>query len=106
MDDGQSEIDSALTRAEQSGSLWRMPELLRMKRDLLLRQGKANDAEVHLERSLAMAHGQGALSWELRSAMILARLHGHDRSRANWTHQSIIDSLRVSRPPTSWRLDG
>ena len=53
-----------------------MPEVLRLKAELLILQNESNAAvaEDHFARSLDWAHRQGALSWELRTATSLARL--------------------------------
>jgi predicted ATPase len=54
-----------------------MPELLRIKGELVLLQGMpgvAAAAEDHFRQALDWARQQGALSWELRAATSLARL--------------------------------
>jgi predicted ATPase len=54
-----------------------MAELLRIKGDLLVRQGAegaATAAETHFQEALNWARTQGALSWELRAAISLGRL--------------------------------
>lgn len=66
IEDGLVEIDAALTQAEATESLWCMPELLRIK-------GELTGADDWFKQSLDLARRQGALSWELRSAMSLAR---------------------------------
>ena len=56
---------------------WYLPELLRIKGELLLRQGApraAPTAEDHFGQALDLAQRQGALSWELGAATSLARL--------------------------------
>lgn len=55
---------------------WCLPEVLRTKGELLLMQGEGNVAAAgeHFERSLELAREQGALSWELRTAVSFARL--------------------------------
>jgi predicted ATPase len=58
-----------------------MPEAIRIKGEVLLScKGNTHPAEDHFHRSLDLAHRQGALSWELRAAMSLARgLHDQGR---------------------------
>jgi predicted ATPase len=54
-----------------------LPELLRVKGELLLLEADPNGApaaESHFQKSLALARQQEALSWELRTATSLARL--------------------------------
>jgi hypothetical protein len=68
--------NAILTRGEQGLGGWSTPELLRLSATRLL-QAKNVDgaqAEALLLRSLDVARRQGALSWELRSAITLAEL--------------------------------
>jgi predicted ATPase len=83
IDEGLVEIDTALSYAEDSESLWCMPELLRVKGELLAKHPSAqgNAAEDWLIRSRDLASRQQALSWELRAVMSLARFW-RDRHRA------------------------
>jgi hypothetical protein len=67
-------IDAALAQAERNHEGWCIPELLRIKGDLLLDGGAGDAAEECLLRSYELACAQQALSWELRTAMSLARL--------------------------------
>jgi predicted ATPase/DNA-binding winged helix-turn-helix (wHTH) protein len=65
------------TEIEQSERSWIMPELLRLKGDLLLLQKSPAGAEMAedlFRQALDQARQQGALSWELRAATSLARL--------------------------------
>ena len=75
-DAGLAAADEALRRAERNNAFWWMPEALRIKGEVLLLSDKADTtaAEDHFRRSLDLAHQQGALSWELRAAISLARL--------------------------------
>jgi predicted ATPase len=75
--DGLAAIDEAFERCERTEELWRIAELLRIKGELVLVQGgsdAAAAAEDCFRQALDWAHRQGALSWELRTASILARL--------------------------------
>jgi predicted ATPase len=78
--EGLATVDEALSRTERIGELWLVPEILRMKAELLMLKSRSNsaDAERHLLRSLDLAREQGALSWELRSATSLALLQRDD----------------------------
>jgi predicted ATPase/DNA-binding winged helix-turn-helix (wHTH) protein len=65
-------------------ALWSLPEVLRVNAELALWRGgpdAATAAETGLLRALDLARDQSALSWELRSALSLARLW-RDRGRA------------------------
>src|SRR5262249_53783011 len=76
-------VDKALARAERSGERHSVPELLRIKGEVLLQQAanaSQSAAEDCFNEALAMAREQGALFWELRAALGLARLWiGQDR---------------------------
>jgi predicted ATPase len=76
LDDALAVADEALQRTERDNAFWWMPEALRIKGDVMLLSHKADPtvAEDHFRRSLDLARRQGALSWELRTAMSLARL--------------------------------
>jgi predicted ATPase/DNA-binding winged helix-turn-helix (wHTH) protein len=86
LDEGLA-TDEALVRAENGLAGWCAAELLRVKAQTLLRKTKAEEegdgaAEGLLLRSLDIAREQGALSWELRTAMSLARLwHSQHRTQ-------------------------
>jgi predicted ATPase/DNA-binding winged helix-turn-helix (wHTH) protein len=81
--EGLSTIDEALTRSESNEERWCVAELLRIKGELILREGApqaATAAEEHFLQSLDWARRQDALSWELRTSTSLARLqHGQGR---------------------------
>ena len=74
LDESLAAVDEALARAVRSDAFWWMPELLRVKGEVLLSLADTTAAADHFHRSLDLAHRQGALSWELRAAMSLGRL--------------------------------
>jgi predicted ATPase len=94
--EGLSTIDEALARSERTEERWCVAELLRIKGELILREGApqtATVAEQHFLRSLDWARRQGALSWELRTSTSLARLQ-QDQGRiaeARNLLQSVYD---------------
>jgi predicted ATPase/DNA-binding winged helix-turn-helix (wHTH) protein len=74
---GLETVDEALARCEARDEGWYIPELLRIRGELILLQGAETAlgaAEQHFRRALDSAHGHGALSWELRAATSLARV--------------------------------
>ena len=75
-DEGLAEVDAAFHYAEESESLWCMPEVLRIKGEILAKRDPTDPAAIedHFARSLDWARRQQALAWELRTAMSLARL--------------------------------
>jgi predicted ATPase/DNA-binding winged helix-turn-helix (wHTH) protein len=68
--------DEVMARGESGRAGWCTPELLRIKGRRLLQQGGGNrdGAEALMLRSIETARRQGALSWELRTAISLAEL--------------------------------
>ena len=85
----QNVVDDAIAQAEHSDGRWYLPELLRIKAAINLRENgfdAAAAAEESLRRSIDLARAQAALSWELRAATDLARLwrdRGCGRKAAN-----------------------
>ena len=70
-------IDEALELVDRTGERWCLPELLRIKGELLRLAQDDNPTEKAEEcflEALAEARRQEALSWELRAATSLARL--------------------------------
>lgn len=76
-------VDETLERAEHNEELWAFPEALRVKGQLLLSRNEPNSAlaEGYFVRSLDLARAQGALSWELRTAISIARLKRNQGQR-------------------------
>jgi predicted ATPase/DNA-binding winged helix-turn-helix (wHTH) protein len=73
---GLTLADKALARCEGRDELWYAPELQRIRGELLLQDAgrPTPDAEQCFDRTIELARQQGALFWELRGAMSLARL--------------------------------
>jgi predicted ATPase len=70
-------IVEAQERAERTEERWYLAEILRIRGELLVRGGGAGataEASEYFARSLDLARGQNALSWELRSTMSVVRL--------------------------------
>jgi hypothetical protein len=75
--EGRAAIDEALERTERNEERWCMPELLRIKGEVLRLDGSTKEGEAsedYFQQALDGARRQEALSWELRAAMSLARL--------------------------------
>lgn len=67
-------IEDVLTRCNNRQELWYLPELTRIKGELMLRSARyAGDAEAHFREAMGIAVQQGARFWELRCAISLAR---------------------------------
>jgi len=86
-------IGEAIRIGEDSGELSYMPELLRVKGNVLLsmpQAGYEEDAEMCLTQSLEWSRRHTALAWELRTAVDLAKL---------WESQGRSDEARVLLQP-------
>ena len=86
-------IDEALERAERNEERWYLPELLRIRGELALREGtprSANEAEKWLRQSLDLAREQETRSWELRTTSSLCRL---------WREQGRISEAHAQLAP-------
>jgi predicted ATPase/DNA-binding winged helix-turn-helix (wHTH) protein len=83
--------DECLTRVERGDVAWCAPEILRARGEQERRrrtpEGNAA-AEVWFSRSLRMARDQGALSWELRATMSVARLR-RDQGRGEKAAEAL-----------------
>ena len=79
---GLATIDEALARSQAREEGWYLAELLRIKGELLRKSDSTATAtaETCFVQAIEIARQQGALFWELRSAMSLARLK-HDQNR-------------------------
>jgi len=94
--EGLGVVDKALVRAEQTEEGWCLAELLRTKGELHLLgrvPTSVETAEKCFHRALDVARDQGALSWELRSAMNLARLW-REQQRASQARKLLAPVYR------------
>ena len=71
-------IDGAIASTTHSGAEFDLPELLRIKGQILATRNDRESAKTCLRTSIAKAQAQHALSLELRSAMTLARFLRED----------------------------
>lgn len=69
-------LEEVLANAHEGAEMSHFPELLRIRAEILLSLPQPDEAEAEtvLGQSLAAARQQGALSWELRTSLTLARL--------------------------------
>ena len=73
-DEALRTIDEAIAQIGDHGKSFDMPEMLRVKADILVQSARATEAEACLQQSLALSRRQCARGWELRGAMSLARV--------------------------------
>jgi non-specific serine/threonine protein kinase len=71
--DALATIEGAVAHVGQNGDSFDMPEMLRIKSEILEGLGRLAESEHCLARSLEWAHRQAAVGWELRAALSLAR---------------------------------
>jgi tetratricopeptide (TPR) repeat protein len=84
-------IDEALERSDRNEELWNVPELLRVKGEILRLDGSADAdraAEGYFLQALDYSRRQEALSWELRAATSLAKLW-HQGGKAAEAHDQL-----------------
>jgi predicted ATPase len=85
LDEAHDAVSRAVAGAggREDGQQWYVPELLRIKAEITLRQSadQCGVAEDCLEQAATMAREQGALTWELRCALSLARLRVNQNCR-------------------------
>ena len=79
-DDAEARIDEAISEAEARSTVWCLPELLRLKSRLVLRdggQGADRDARARqvLHAALDQARHRRLTAWEERIALDLAEVH-------------------------------
>jgi predicted ATPase len=73
-DEALRTIDEAIAQIGDRSESFDMPEMLRVKGDILAWAGNAAEAEGYLQKSLVLSRRQCALGWELRGAISLARV--------------------------------
>lgn len=74
---GLGAVDEVLARCDARDERWYQAELLRIKGELLLLESEyfsVSAAEKQFDEALEVARSQGALFWELRTVISLARL--------------------------------
>ncbi len=100
--EAQQVLHETIARVEQEGGAFDMPELLRLRGELEAHSGNLDAAEASLLASATLAEHQGALSWQLRTEMSLARLRdrqgGAKSARAARQHlRPILRGVRDRR---------
>jgi predicted ATPase/DNA-binding winged helix-turn-helix (wHTH) protein len=91
---GLGAVDEVLARCEARDERWYQAELLRIKGELLLHESahrSVTAAEQHFQMALEVARSQGALFWELRAAISLAKLRA-DQDRPGDARQVLASA--------------
>jgi len=99
-DHAESCIGEAITAAEETKEKWFEAEIHRVKGEIALQSPErhAAKAQACFERSLEIARAQQTRSWELRTAMSLARLW-RDQGRRTEAHDLLA-------PVYGWFTEG
>jgi predicted ATPase len=101
VDEALAHIHEALAIVERTGERYGEPKLHRLKGAFLHKRNgidAAQEVQACYLLSLACAHRQGAKSWELRTAMSLARL---------WRDQGDVETARkLLAPVYEWFTEG
>lgn len=84
LDEALGTIDEAIAQIGDHGESFDMPEMLRVRGDILAQLGHDAEAETCLGKSLALSRRQCALAWELRGALSLGRIW----QRTGRTHEA------------------
>jgi predicted ATPase len=92
LDNALIEIDRAQSGAERDGIYFSLPEVLRVKGDILWKMARTESlgAESYYLNSLHSSRSQGNLSWELRTSRSLAKLM-FAQGRANEARRLLSD---------------
>ncbi len=100
---GLTAVDETLARCKTRQEQWYVPELLRIKGELLLKDREnPSRAEQCFAEALELARQQGARFWELRNAISLARLRiGQERKKEarqvlKPVHASFTEGLQIA----------
>jgi predicted ATPase len=99
-DDAQHHMDQAIATIESTGERVWAAEVQRLAGEvaLLSPRAGATEAQTHFERALSLARHQQAKSWELRSAISMARL---------WRDQGQVRAAReLLAPVYNWFTEG
>ena len=99
-DAGLRRLDEALAELEHTEQRWCEAEMHRIRGEILLKRDPANTAaaEQSLQAAIAIAQSQKARSFELRSALSLAKLYRAANRVAN--AQAVLAPAVEGFPPT------
>jgi class 3 adenylate cyclase/predicted ATPase len=93
MSHAEASLAQCLEKTERTGERWSEAELHRYRGMLLEKSGKPSvEAEVCYRQAIAVAQRQGAIAWELRATLDLARCLL--AQEANDQARQLIESLR------------
>jgi predicted ATPase/DNA-binding winged helix-turn-helix (wHTH) protein len=87
-------LEAALAHAKNDGERWCIPELLRLRSEILISQDREGGpaVEQQLRKALQLARKQGARSWELRAATTFAQYLKSRGDRERESH-TVLESV-------------
>jgi tetratricopeptide (TPR) repeat protein len=88
-DQALAAVEQAIERSDHNDERWCIAEVLRIKAELLHRQGERDAADRTLSAAREWAEQQGALSWSLRIATSAARM-SQDTARVAAARAELI----------------
>jgi tetratricopeptide (TPR) repeat protein len=111
-DDAMALLSDTIRQVSIKGDTCYMPELLRMKGGLLraMAPSRLDEAEAFLRQSLELSRSQGALGWELRTAIDLAALLAGKGLRQpakdvlGWTYSQFTEGFDTADLKAAERL--
>ena len=104
-DEAMACVEEAISMVESNGDASYMPELLRVKGNLMVTMGLRADGEASLLQSLELSRRQGAAAWELRTGTNLAALWSGsgDGARARGVLKPLLDRFEEGRDTSDVR---
>lgn len=85
VDEADAAIDRAMAWGGPTRSHFHLPEVMRIKGEILASRSQSYEAETWFSRSIDLAREQSALAWELRAATSFANLRTrHGRCGEAW----------------------
>jgi predicted ATPase len=92
-EEADAAIEKAMAHGEPAYLHFHLPEMMRIKGELLASGSRSSEAEDWFVRSRDLARKQSALAWELRTATSLAHLwvRQHRHAEAERSLQSVYD---------------
>jgi ATP/maltotriose-dependent transcriptional regulator MalT len=91
-------LEESLAQVERQDERVHLAEILRLQGWILGTQGRTEEAERSLRAAIQVARAQETRSWELRTAMTLARLRAAQGNRA--------EALALVVPVYEWFTEG
>jgi predicted ATPase len=96
LDHALGTMTDTIASVSSQGDSFMMPELLRLKGQILAQMADHDGAEACFRQAIALSDQQSALSWRLRAAMSLGRL-ANDRDGRNEARSELARTYALFR---------